>query len=89
MSVLNAWRSALVGMSLSFHLSILHGLVVPFDSHLIQQAHRAEPDVRMTISLMIAYFKGTLKPLEPTGIRKYFKVSKRLVVVEEEAQATS
>jgi len=34
---------------------------------------------------MVTYSKGTSKPLEPTGIRKYLKVSKRLVVEEDKS----
>ena len=82
-SVLHAWQFALRGMSVRFQLSVLHGLVVPFDSHLIKLAHRAEADVRMTINLMVIYFQGTLKPLAPTGIKKYFGARKKYVVEED------
>ena len=68
-SVLHAWQLALVGIPVPFQLSIVHRLVILFDLHLPGLAHRAEPDVRMKINIIIAYFKGILNALAPTGTK--------------------
>ncbi len=83
-SVLNAWRFAMTGVPLVFELSIIHELVMTFDFHLPRLAHRAKPDVLMTINVMIAYFKGTLNAQSSTGIRRYFKVFGRYDVEEDD-----
>lgn len=83
-SVLHAWQLALVGIPVPFQLSIVHRLVILFDLHLLGLAHRAEPDVRMTINLIIAYFKGVLKALAPIGIERYFEAHKHYVIEKDE-----
>lgn len=41
--------------------------MILFDAYLPRRAHRTEPEVRMTINLMVAHFEGTLDTLAPKG----------------------
>lgn len=83
-SGLHACRLALIGTPVAFHLSVIPQLMISLDSHLPSVAHRAEPDVRMTINVMIAYCKGTLNTLAVSGIRRCIEVYKGFVVEEDE-----
>lgn len=83
-SRLHACRLALIGTLVAFHLSVIHQLTISLDSHLPSVAHRAEPDVRMTINVMITDFKGTLNTLAVSGIRRHIEVYKGFIVEEDE-----
>lgn len=83
-SVLNAWRFAMTGVPLVFSLSIIHELVMTFDFHLPGLAHRAKPDVLMTMNLENVYFKGTLNAQASTGILRYFKAFEKYDIKEDD-----
>ena len=70
-----------------FQLSILHRIVIAYDSDLPEKRHRAEADTLMTINLQDAFFKGALNALAPTGILRYFKAFKTYDVERDEVEA--
>jgi hypothetical protein len=78
-----AWRLALSSFKLFLRLSDLYRMLFPDDISLADQAHRAEPDVRMMYNLVVAYFRGTLKPAFRSKITQYLSQRQQKVPLME------